>query len=74
MGNTLVDIVVANPTRRDFVERVARQVLDAATNAERTHYRERASGTSVQVHDSPLACCAHTSVLIATVASTCDTC
>ena len=49
VGHTLVDIVVANPTRRDLVERVARQDLVASveTHAERrrkTHYRDRAAG------------------------------
>ena len=51
VGLTLVDIVVADPTRRDLVERAARQDLVAATTAERrkeTNYRDRASGTSVQ--------------------------
>ena len=48
VGHTLVDIVVANPTRRDLVERAARQDLVAATDAERrkeTHYQDRAAGT-----------------------------
>ena len=48
MGHTLVDIVVADPTRRDLLERAARQDLVAATNAERrkeTHYQDRAAGT-----------------------------
>ena len=48
VGHTLVDIVVADPTRRDLVERAARQDLVAATDAERrkeTHYRDRAAGT-----------------------------
>ena len=47
-GHTLVDIVVVDPTRRDLVERAARQDLVAATDAERrkeTHYRDRAAGT-----------------------------
>ena len=47
-GHTLVDIVVADPTRRDLVERAARQDLVAATDAERrkeSHYRDRAAGT-----------------------------
>ena len=35
VGHTLVDIVVADPTRRDLVEHAARQDLVAATNAER---------------------------------------
>ena len=46
-GHTLVDIVVAHPTR-DLVERAARKDLVAATNEERrkeTHYRDRAVGT-----------------------------
>ena len=34
VGHTLVDIVVANPTRRDLVERAARQDLVTATDAE----------------------------------------
>ena len=41
--HTLVDIVVSDPTRRDFVERVARQDLVAATNAkcgQETDYRD----------------------------------
>ena len=48
MGHTLVDIVVADPTRRDLVERAARQDLVAATDAERrkeTHYQDRAART-----------------------------
>ena len=48
VGHTLVDIAVADPTRRDIVERAARRDLVVATNAERrkeTHYRDRASGT-----------------------------
>ena len=47
-GHTLVDIVVADPTRRDLVERAARHDLVAATDAERrkeTHYRDRAART-----------------------------
>ena len=47
VGHTLVDIVVANPTRRDLVERAARHDLVAATDAERrkeNHYRDRAAG------------------------------
>ena len=35
VGHTLVDIVVADPTRCDLVERAARQDLVAATDAER---------------------------------------
>ena len=49
VGHTLVDIVVADPTRRDLVERLARHDLIAATGAERrkeTHYRDRAAGTT----------------------------
>ena len=45
VGHTLVDIVVANPTCRDLVERTARQELVAATDAERkkeTHYHDPA--------------------------------
>ena len=48
VGHTLVDIIVAIPTRRDLVERVARHDLVAATDAERrkeTHYQDRAAGT-----------------------------
>ena len=48
VGHTLVDIVVADPTRRDLVERAARHDLVAATDAERrkeAHYRDRAAGT-----------------------------
>ena len=44
----MVDIVVADPTRRDLVERAARHDLVAATDAERrkeTHYLDRAAGT-----------------------------
>ena len=44
----MVDIVVADPTRRDLVERAARRDLVAATDAERrkeTHYRDRAART-----------------------------
>ena len=47
-GHKLVDIVVADPTRRDLVERIARHDLVAATTAERrkeTHYRDRAART-----------------------------
>ena len=45
---TLVDIVVADPTRRDLVERAARQDLVAARDVDRrkeSHYRDRATGT-----------------------------
>ena len=45
VGHTLVDIVVAEPTRRDLVERVARHFLVAAIDAVRrkeNHYRDRA--------------------------------
>ena len=48
LGHTLVDIVVAYPTRRNLVERAARHDLVAATDAERrkvTHYRDCAAGT-----------------------------
>ena len=48
VGQTLVDIVVADPTRRDLVERAVRQALVAATDAKRrkeSHYRDRAAGT-----------------------------
>ena len=48
VGHTLVDIVVADPTRRDLVERAFRHDLVAATNAERrkeAHYRDRAART-----------------------------
>ena len=48
LGHTLVDIVFADPTRRDLVERAARQDLVAATHAQRrkeTHYQDRAAGT-----------------------------
>ena len=47
-GHTLVDIVVADPTRHDLVKRAARHDLVAATDAERrkeTHYRDHAAGT-----------------------------
>ena len=43
-GHTLVDIVVANPTRRDLVEHAPRQDLVAATDAvqkKETHFRDR---------------------------------
>ena len=42
----MVDIVVADPTRRHSVERAGRQDLVAATDAEQrkeTHYRDRAA-------------------------------
>ena len=45
VGHTLVDIVVADPTRRDLVERAARHDLVAARDVQRrkeTHYRDRA--------------------------------
>ena len=48
VGRTLVDIVVADPTRRDLVERAARHDLVAPINAKRrkeTHYRDRAAET-----------------------------
>ena len=48
VGHTLVDIVVADPTRRDLVERAARQDLVIATAAERrkeTHHQDRVAGT-----------------------------
>ena len=48
MGHTSVDIVVADPTRRDLMERAARHDLVAAIDAVRrkeTHYRDRAAGT-----------------------------
>ena len=38
-GHTLVDIVVADPTRCDLVERTARQDLVAPTDAERRKKR-----------------------------------
>ena len=47
-GHKLVGIVVADPTRRDLVERATRHDLVAATNAEgrkETHYRDRVVGT-----------------------------
>ena len=49
MGHTLVEIVVADPTRRDLVERAAIQDLVAATDVKRRkepHYRDRAGGTT----------------------------
>ena len=49
MGHTLVDIVVADPTHRDSLERAARHNLVTATIAERrkeTHYRDCAAGTT----------------------------
>ena len=48
VGHTLVDIVVAYPTRRDLVEGAARQDLVVTTDGERrteTHYRDRAAKT-----------------------------
>ena len=48
VGHTLIDIVVANPSRRDLVERAATQALVSATNAERrkeTHSWDRAVRT-----------------------------
>ena len=48
LRHTLVDIVVAELTRRDLVERAARHDLVAATNVERrkeTHYKVRVSKT-----------------------------
>ena len=48
VGHTLVDIVVADPTRRELVKRAARKDLVTATHAERrkeTHYRDYATGT-----------------------------
>ena len=48
MGHTLVDFVVADPTRRDLVERAAIHDLVAATDVERkeeAHYRDRATRT-----------------------------
>ena len=48
LGHILVDIAVVDPSRRDLVERAARQDLVAATDAERwreTHYRDRAPRT-----------------------------
>ena len=46
----MVDIIVADLTRSDLVERAARLDLISATNAERrkeTHYRDRAKGTKI---------------------------
>ena len=48
VGHTLVDIVVADPTRRDLLERAARHDLVVVTYAKRrkeTHYRYRVAGT-----------------------------
>ena len=48
VGHTLVDVVVADPTRCDLVERAAIHDLVAATDAMRrkeTHYRDCATGT-----------------------------
>ena len=45
----MVDIVVADPTRRDLVEQAAGHDLIAATDAERrkeTHDRDHAAGTN----------------------------
>ena len=47
-GHILVDVVIADPTRRDLVDRAACRGLVAAEDAERrkeTHYRDRAAGT-----------------------------
>ena len=47
----MVDIVIADPTRRDLVERAARHDLVAATDAEPkkgTHYQDRASGAKFE--------------------------
>ena len=52
VGHTLVDIVVADPTRRDLVERAARHDLVAAADVERrkeAHCRDRAGGTKFVV-------------------------
>ena len=52
VGNTLVDIVVTDPTRRDLVECAARQDLVAATHAERrkeTHYGDRAAARNLRL-------------------------
>ena len=46
VGHTLVDIVVADPTCRDLVERAVGQDLVVATHAKRrkeTHYRNRST-------------------------------
>ena len=51
VGHTLVDIVVVDPTRRDLVERAARQDLVAAIDAQErkgTHYRDRAPRTEFE--------------------------
>ena len=48
VGHTLIDIVVADPTRGDFVDHAARMDLVAATEAEKCkerRYRDRTSGT-----------------------------
>lgn len=48
LGHTLIDIVIADSTRRDLVNRFARNDLIAATDVERrkkVHYRDRKSGT-----------------------------
>ena len=48
VGHTLVDIIVADPARRDLVERAAIQDIVAAIDAERgkeTHHRDRVVGT-----------------------------
>ena len=43
---TLVDIIVADPTRRDLVERVTRHDLVAAVERRKdTHHHDRAPGT-----------------------------
>ena len=47
-GHTLIDIVIADPTRGDFVDHAARMDLVAATEAEKCkerRYRDRTSGT-----------------------------
>ena len=48
VGHTLIDIVIADPTRGDFVDRAARMDLVAATEAEKCkerHYGDRINGT-----------------------------
>ena len=47
-GHTLIDIMVADPTSQDLVERATRNDLVAVTDAERrkeAHYRDCTSGT-----------------------------
>ena len=62
VGHTLVDIFVADPTRRDLVERAAIHDLVAVTDAKRrkkAHYRDRAAGTKFVPLSSQSSSCAY---------------